>query len=294
MSIHHTKMKQAIEMGCYLGVTENHRYRIFWPQRGVELIASSPDAALREMKATQEILKNPNYRVTSDGKEPLIRLINYNFNKQMVGTPDFPSSILAQLEAKNTRWVPMTEDPPPRPEETSAIAGVPTSGAVAYQKGVPVADCPYMEEDEEFTRWNNEWDEEADKELEREIHPKGKGSVITNRYRANYAEMGHPTHCGDELAILLNRYCSNKAGTNLEIFEAICEANGVDLAKYNRTTKGWQGRLRMTGRNLLAKRVRENKGRLQLPSWLGEEYQQLDQEWLEQAEYKYKPKHQQP
>lgn len=31
-------------------------------------------------------------------------------------------------------------------------------------------------------------------------------------------------------------------------FDAVLEANGVDPAKWNRTSKGWQGRLRMSGR----------------------------------------------
>jgi len=148
-----------------------------------------------------------------------------------------------------------------------------------------------MEEDDlDFNRWNAEWDEAADAAIEKPVPTVPPvGSIITNRYRAKYAESGHPTHCGDELATLLNDLCSNKAGTNLELFEAICEANGVHLNKYNRTTKGWQGRLRMTGRNLLARKVRDNAGRLLLPEYLGD-YRQLSEDWIIQAEQKYKPK----
>jgi hypothetical protein len=177
------------------------------------------------------------------------------------------------------------------------INGIPTDGAIAYKEGVLAADCPYMEEDDlDFNRWNAEWDEAADiheEEINAAIaNPKGPGSIITNRYRANYSEQGHPTHCGDELAIFLNEMCSNKGGTNLELFEAICAANGVNLSRYNRTTKGWQGRLRMTGRNLLAKRVRENGGKLILPSQFGgyDHYRQLSPDWVAEAEQKYKPK----
>jgi hypothetical protein len=83
--------------------------------------------------------------------------------------------------------------------------------------------------------------------------------------------------------------CVNKAGTNLEIFEAICAANGVDLSKYNRTNKGWQGRLRMTGRNLLAKRVLANNGKLIMPEGMGDDYQ-LDYDWITTTANKYKPK----
>ena len=168
------------------------------------------------------------------------------------------------------------------------INGVPTSGTLAYKEGVVAGDCPYMEDDPEFNRWNDEWDAAAD-EHELANKPPKVGSVVTNRYRAIYSESGHPTHCGDALAIFLNNMCSNKAGTNLELFERICQMNGVDLSKYNRTTKGWQGRLRMTGRNLLAKRVLENGGKLRLPDELGWEYT-FDREWVDTTANKYKPK----
>jgi hypothetical protein len=168
------------------------------------------------------------------------------------------------------------------------INGIPTDGGIAYKEGFFAGECPYMEEDPDFVRWNNEWDEAADQH-EVETNRPRVGSVVTNRYRAVYSESGHPTHCGDDLANLLNSVCVNKAGTNLDIFERICEANGVDLHKYNRTTKGWQGRLRMTGRNLLAKKVADNNGMLVMPEGLGD-YRQLDEEWVEHTRNKYKPK----
>ena len=170
------------------------------------------------------------------------------------------------------------------------ISGVPTDGAIAYKEGYMAGECPYMEEDPDFQRWNDEWDLAADDhEAQSENKPR-VGSVVTNRYRALYSESGHPTHCGDALAVILNNICSNKAGTNLELFEKICAANGVDLAKYNRSTKGWQGRLRMTGRNLLAKRVLRNGGKLILPEGIGQEYYQLDEEWIDITTNKYKPR----
>ena len=179
--------------------------------------------------------------------------------------------------------------------EVKRIGTIPIDGAIAYKEGVMAGDCPYLEDDEEedFNRWNEEWDLAAD-EHESQGPPK-IGSVVTNRYRALYSEMGHPTHCGDRLATLLNSLCNNKAGTNLEVFERICKANGVDLSKYNRTGKGWQGRLRMTGRNLLAKRVLENNGLLLMPEGMGDDVQ-LGYDWVEATFNKYKPKahHQQP
>jgi len=172
---------------------------------------------------------------------------------------------------------------------TKRINGVPTDGGVAYYEYKMAGDCPYMEEDPDFKRWNDEWDAAAD-EHEEQIKSRPKvGSVVTNRYRALYSESGHPTHCGDALATLLNSLCNNKKGTNLELFEKICAANGVDLAKYNRSTKGWQGRLRMTGRNLLAKRVAENGGIVRMPEGMGDDYK-LDEDWIYVTTHKYKPK----
>jgi hypothetical protein len=171
------------------------------------------------------------------------------------------------------------------------INGVPTDGGIAFKEGVVAGDCPYLEFSDDFDRWNNEWDAAADEAV---VKPPPKvGSVVTNRYRAKYSEMGHPTHCGDALATLLNSICVNKAGTNLEIFEAICKTNGVDLSKYDRSAKGWQGRLRMTGRNLLAKRVLENGGRLTMPEGLGQDHFQMDGDWIETTTTKYKPKREQ-
>ena len=146
-------------------------------------------------------------------------------------------------------------------------------------------ECPFLADSKEADVWYNEWDEAADQATA--IKERGPGSVVTNRYRAVYSELGHPTHCGDELAILLNNLCSNKAGTNIQLFEAICMANEINLTRYNRTAKGWQGRLRMTGRNLLAKKVRENGGVLKMPD--GDEFR-LSRDWMVQAEQKFKPK----
>ena len=166
------------------------------------------------------------------------------------------------------------------------INGIPTDGGIAYKEGVMAGDCPYLEEDRwNFDRWNDEWDAAADIGTA----PPKVGSVVTNRYRAKYSESGHPTHCGDELALYLNSLCNNKAGTNLELFEQICQMNGVDLSKYARAGKGWQGRIRMTGRNLLAKRILSNNGKLILPEWAGSE-RQFDEDWMYYTANKYKPK----
>lgn len=154
---------------------------------------------------------------------------------------------------------------------------VPQDGKEAFLAGFTAADCPYDEEHPNFDTWNADWDAAADEASEQRPEEDGgkagelsdgefeegdgaegeppPASVVKEEYRARYAEAGHPTHCGDELAVLLNNLCLTKKGIDLPRFEHICEANGVDLSKYNRTTKGWQGRLRMTGRNKLAGKV---------------------------------------
>jgi hypothetical protein len=175
---------------------------------------------------------------------------------------------------------------------------VPISGAEAHAQGFTAADCPFDEEEQfvEFTQWNEEWDEAADKadqaenrrigeigvEPEEDVEedePEEK-SVVKAEYRARYAENGTPNTCNDELAQLLNNLCLTKAGIDMPRFEAICFANGVDLSKYNRTTNGWQGRLRMTGRNILAGRVFAAGGLVLTPIEGAEPSYQMGSEWM--------------
>jgi hypothetical protein len=169
--------------------------------------------------------------------------------------------------AKRSKKAPVAETPK-----------VPHDGKEAFLAGFTAADCPFPEESEydDFEQWNADWDAAADEASEKENEVEGEldagpeyaegtedrpdSSVVKGTYRARYAEAGHPTHCGDELANLLNNLCLTKAGIDMPRFEHICAANGVDLSKYNRTTRGWQGRLRMTGRNMLAAKVAANGG----------------------------------
>lgn len=69
----------------------------------------------------------------------------------------------------------------------------------------------------------------------------------------------------DWLAIeLAKRTLDAKAKLVVPSLEAILDANGVKHSHWNRTTKGWQGRLRMTGR-LALQRVVAEAGELVLP-----------------------------
>jgi len=108
---------------------------------------------------------------------------------------------------------------------------------------------------------------ESGEEAEEEKEAK---SVVDERFRLRYKEQGHPTHCGDWLAVTLINLTTNKQGINTELFEEICQINGVDTSKYSHSSPGWQGRLRMTGRNLLAKVIHKT-GVLKLPEHLGED-----------------------
>lgn len=101
------------------------------------------------------------------------------------------------------------------------------------------------------------------------------GSVVPDVFKKRYAEAGHPGHCGDWLALQLNGLCQTMDGkktiTDLDRLEAIANANGVAPARVDRlgtATNGWQGRYRMTVRNMLAKVVAD-KGFLFIPEGCG-------------------------
>lgn len=71
---------------------------------------------------------------------------------------------------------------------------------------------------------------------------------------------------GDWLGLELAKLVLDaKAKLVVAELEAILDANGVDHARWNRTSKGWQGRLRMSGR-LALQRVVAAQGELRLPN----------------------------
>lgn len=152
------------------------------------------------------------------------------------------------------------EDPHPKDPPLNATAvikrnekGIPLDGATAYKEGIMAADNPFEEGSDEGDAWDTQWDQAAD-EAPEDSGREG-GSVVSSRYRTKYKEAGHPNHCGDWLAELLNNFCIGDKNTDLAMLERICGLNGVDTSKYKREGNGWQGRIRMTGRNLLARKV---------------------------------------
>jgi hypothetical protein len=247
--IHHTQKAQAQKLGVIL-TAEGDLVKATWPEYNQEVMGKTASAALESMREIMETVRN----AAANDEE------------------DLP------------------EDNEPEQPESDGIernaAGIPLDGGQAHKEGFTASDCPYTSETDdeeeyaEYERWNTEFDEHADEEEE------DKGSVVAEKYRAKYAEMGHPTHCGDDLATLLNNLCQTKNETDLGRFEAICNANGVDLSKYNRTTNGWQGRLRMTGRNLLARKVYEAGGLLHTPiEGADPEGYKMSDEWMATRRY---------
>jgi len=178
-------------------------------------------------------------------------------------------------------------------EHPLTIDGVPTNGRMAHQKGFAIVDNPFVDSQVDNARWEEEWEASAaesldskpgDKaEAEGEKEPEKPGSVVKTKYRAIYAERGHPTHCGDELAVKLNNLVLDGSHCNIEYFKMILDANNVDMTKYRTTGNGWQGRYRMTGRNKLAKVVHSNKGLLKLPNGME---MQMSQEWIAAQRFK--------
>lgn len=112
--------------------------------------------------------------------------------------------------------------------------------------------------------------EEADDEGE-----EGGGSVVPAKYKQMYAERGDATTCGDWLALTINGLChvldGKKKVTDYDRLETIATANGVDVERVDRlgtATNGWQGRYRMTVRNMLTPLVAA-KGFLFVPEGCG-------------------------
>ena len=259
--------------------------RAFHPKTAVQVFGVSAKDAVTQMTKFITITdRDPDYRFQFDIEDKRTGWIRDAVtNKRSVETGT-PTELYKLWGAHKLRWTTQaeldaadqpnpTENPPvdniedtftdgPAPTETPTdptpviarnATGVPLDGAIAYAEGILAADNPHPEGSEEGDLWDTQWDQAADDAPE-DTGGKG-GSVVASKYRTKYAEMGHPTHCGDWLANLLNNYCVGDKNTDLETAERIFALNGVDTSKYKRDGVGWQGRIRMTGRNLLAKKV---------------------------------------
>lgn len=121
--------------------------------------------------------------------------------------------------------------------------------------------------------------EEADAEDLEEEDKRG-GSVVPDRYKKQYAEAGHPGTCGDWLATVLKDLTTdNKGKLDPDAVDEIARLNGLSLDKLTRTNPGWQGRYRMTMRNMLVKVV-ANTGELHVPATEDGDVLKAPGEWV--------------
>lgn len=114
---------------------------------------------------------------------------------------------------------------------------------------------------------------EDDEEEER------SGSVVPDKYKRLYAEAGHAGNCGDWLALTLEPLVTSKAGFDVDAMDEIARLNGIDTAKLNRSSRGWQGRYRMTTRNMLVKAICSH-GFLSVPPFEEGDSIKAPSEWL--------------
>ena len=107
-----------------------------------------------------------------------------------------------------------------------------------------------------------------------ELHPdvvediERKHSVVKPVYKAKYAERAKSAGIRSKVAQrsawdwlaqeLAAEVLDEKQKLIVDRFLALLDANGVDHSRWINRSKGWEGRLRMTGRLALQKRVAES------------------------------------
>ena len=79
------------------------------------------------------------------------------------------------------------------------------------------------------------------------------GSVVKDKYREIYRARGNPDHCGDDLALKLAEVLKG----DIDRLRLLAETHGIDFARYETGTRGWQGRARMSIGNHLRGLVRK-------------------------------------
>ena len=249
--IHHSQASKAEKIGVRLE-EQGQFIKAIWPARNLHVFGVDARWAIEQMEAAQRLVKFAEDRGNELSLKPslqaptMVHLIIDGEETKGVNAPMVWWNSKEQIQFNG------------EPEKTVLIKVVGPSGE-------PIEDV-------------DENDESVDEESTEEKKP---ASVVKQRYRAKYAELGHPTTCGDELAQKLDNLVHNKGGTNIELVDMLAKANEINLDKYSRTTPGWQGRLRMTFRNMLAKRVHANGGVLKLPEgWPEGSELKMSQEWM--------------
>jgi len=117
-------------------------------------------------------------------------------------------------------------------------------------------------------------------------------SVVNRKYKLGYAERAIAARGkkgvdkrvvadsnGDWLALELAALIrpSKRATTDLDLFRAILDANGVDYSRLPIGTPNWQGRFRMNGGQMLRTAVAEADGELVIPAFEGKHTQTSEQ-----------------
>jgi len=90
-----------------------------------------------------------------------------------------------------------------------------------------------------------------------------RGSIVRTAYKKLYAQRAAEAgqgkvaqrSCWDWLAQQLAGECLVDSKISIERFLTVLDANGVDHSRWTNRAKGWEGRLRMTGRLALQKVV---------------------------------------
>lgn len=303
-TIHHATLKKAESLGFTLA-QDDQLVVAHWPQRNQRAFGISAKEALEQVTALKQLIEHAEaIDVTATWRaskgNPRQGWLVLNGSEILEVPPSSPAELKAghfngdmiDLEPDGTLDdIPDDEADADLREEDDGkrINGVSTDGAIAYSEGTVTGDCPFDEDTDEAQAWFEAWDAAADAAPEEDEEKKG-GSVVSEKYRQKYAELGHPTNCGDWLAQTLDNICANKTGTNLELFEQIAGLNGVDLSKYKRSGIGWQGRIRMTGRNMMARRIFAAGGKLTLPETINGGVMQAPQEWMTQQRFKAQKK----
>ena len=147
---------------------------------------------------------------------------------------------------------------PVRDEESDKIIGFQTYFTLPDEDPILVTETPKVPELADIIEACE------DKDLDPEAltpAPKATGSIVDEAYRSRYREISTTGRCnGDELAEWLAGETIVMDKTNFDDLEAIFQANSLDLtAKWARAkeqgSRGWQGRYRMNGRQVLEKIV---------------------------------------
>jgi hypothetical protein len=272
MSIHHATQQKAEKLG--LIITEDaakfpdfgsfkypaNTVAIHWPQFNLWAFGIGAKPAMAEAEALIAVRRN----LIEDGLEPTIVncprdpfliLVFSGKGREHVALDrqgSTPQDTLAAFDKDGVTWLSTT---------------VPEEGDAAFKQGFTAADNPWRPRDadgeivedddgdeevnEKADQWDAAFDAAADEDAE-EAEPDQTGSVVSERYRQRYKEEGHPNHCGDWLAVVLNNIVGDTKHLNVEALDELAKVNGVNNTKYDRSNPGWQGRLRMTTRNLIA------------------------------------------